>query len=454
MRRTTISSRSAEQSRSSGSSSRAGRSRWRRALRVGGLLACVGAGIGAALPAPAAAAAAGTAGVAIEEAEPATREALWRQMREEKAKSVRPFTPSRIEVVATRVENDYLPRLFAAKSGFYPRFGSITQGGGFAVGPGYRRHNIFNQPRGDLFLSAAYSMRQYWTVDAHLTLPDIKQGRLFTDAYARYSEFPGQSFFGLGNNSSRQDRVFFGHNQATIGGLLGVRPARVVSFGGGAEYLMPEVGHGFGTGGIPSIETKFDDATAPGLATQPDFFRTFGFASLDYAEPGGSPKNGGRYKVTVSRYADRNTDRYAFTRTDVDLQQYLSVLNEKRVLALRSLLSVSDPDAGADVPFYFLPTLGGNNTLRGFRDFRFRDRNLLLFQAEYRWEVFTAMDAALFYDAGQVAERADQFTFARFKHDYGIGFRFGTNLGVFLRADLAFGGSEGVRPFLAFSHVF
>ena len=42
----------------------------------------------------------------------------------------------------------------------------------------------------------------------------------------------------------------------------------------------------------------------------------------------------------------------------------------------------------------------------GFRRFRFRDRNLLLLQAEYRWEIFTAVDGAIFYDAGKVAPAA------------------------------------------------
>jgi outer membrane translocation and assembly module TamA len=78
---------------------------------------------------------------------------------------------------------------------------------------------------------------------------------------------------------------------------------------------------------------------------------------------------------------------------------------------------------------------------------------VILLQAEYRFEVFTALDGALFYDAGQVAPHAEDFTWKRLETDWGFGLRFGSNAGVFIRFDLGFG-REGPRPFLRFNHVF
>jgi outer membrane protein assembly factor BamA len=124
------------------------------------------------------------------------------------------------------------------------------------------------------------------------------------------------------------------------------------------------------------------------------------------------------------------------------------------VLALHGLVSVSDAATGAVVPFYFQKTLGGPDDLRGFRQFRFRDRNMLLLQAEYRWEIFTAMDGAIFYDAGKVASRTEDLNFSDLESDYGIGFRFGTRNGVFLRVEGAFGSSAGAHFILRFGHVF
>jgi len=41
-----------------------------------------------------------------------------------------------------------------------------------------------------------------------------------------------------------------------------------------------------------------------------------------------------------------------------------------------------------------------------------------------------------------------------FERDYGVGIRVGTNAGVFIRFDVAFGGSEGAKTWLRFSHAF
>ena len=63
------------------------------------------------------------------------------------------------------------------------------------------------------------------------------------------------------------------------------------------------------------------------------------------------------------------------------------------------------------MPFYLMPTLGGNDTLRGFREYRFRGPHAILAQAEYRWEIWSGLDGALFYDAGKVADRRGRSEF-------------------------------------------
>ena len=139
---------------------------------------------------------------------------------------------------------------------------------------------------------------------------------------------------------------------------------------------------------------------------------------------------------------------------EADVQQYISLYKNRRVLALRAFASVSDATDEREVPFYYQNTLGGPDDLSGFRQFRFRDRNMLLLQAEYRWEIFTAVDGAIFYDAGKVASRFEDLNFADLESDYGIGFRFGTSNGVFLRVEGAFGSSGGAHFILRFGHVF
>ena len=52
------------------------------------------------------------------------------------------------------------------------------------------------------------------------------------------------------------------------------------------------------------------------------------------------------------------------------------------MIAARLFMSTSDTDAGQTMPFYFMPTLGGNDTLRGFREYRFRGPHAILAQAD------------------------------------------------------------------------
>ena len=158
----------------------------------------------------------------------------------------------------------------------------------------------------------------------------------------------------------------------------------------------------------------------------------------------------------TSRSANTSTASgtdFSFRRVVVDLQQHLPVLAGHRVLAVRALVVTSEADSGHRVPFYFSPTIGGGNSLRGFSTFRFRDENLLLFQGEYRYHVNNFVTGAIFLDAGKVAQRTRDLGFDGMETTYGVGVRLGVNGGAGIRADIAFGG-KSPRLVLGFSNVF
>jgi outer membrane protein assembly factor BamA len=137
---------------------------------------------------------------------------------------------------------------------------------------------------------------------------------------------------------------------------------------------------------VGEILSIFDPTELPGALAQPDYFKYEGTLALNYREPRGNPRRGGRYGLSYQRFEDTAGGRFSFDRFEVDLQQYIPLLRDRRVLALHGFTSISDADGGAEVPFYLQRTLGGPDDLRGFRHLRFRDRNVLLLQAEYRWE--------------------------------------------------------------------
>jgi Omp85 superfamily domain len=341
-------------------------------------------------------------------------------------------------------------RLLNPAEGLYPKIGNVTAGSGISFGPGYRRPGVFGG-HADFSTFAAASFQRYWMVDTRLILPRLAGERVSFDVHGQRYEFPNEDFFGLGPDSSREDEVAYGLANSIVGATGAVRPKPWLTVGGGLDYLTP---HLIGSDDGVGIDERFTEATAPGLSAQPDFMRYHAFADLNYREPRGNPRRGGRYALAIERLDDRDTDHYSFHRVEADLQQYIPLLRDRRVLALHALVSTSDADEGREIPFYLQRTLGGPDDLRGFRRFRFRDRHMLLLQAEYRWEIFTAVDGAIFYDAGKVASRLEDLDLSDLESDYGIGFRFGSSSGVFLRVEGAFGSSGGKHFIFRFGHVF
>lgn len=337
------------------------------------------------------------------------------------------------------------------RDGIYLKLGSLTTGSGFAYGGGYRDRSLV-AGRGTLDVWAAASLKRYWSLTARALYPLNASGTVTVEGYGQRFGFPSEEFFGVGPDARRSDRSDFNFRGTRFGTEVGARPVRPLLVGGRVEYLRPHVGAGRNAT-LPSVDDLFDDASAPGLGTQPDFLRASVFAAIDYRQPINARK-GGWYRVDLTRNSDRRDGAFSFTRLDVDLRQYVSFLNERRVLAGRALVSTTDTAPGARVPFYLLPWLGGNDTLRGFRAYRFRGPHAILLQGEYRWEIWSGFDAALFYDAGKVALRRSDLNLNSLEHDYGFGFRFNTDNGVIMRVDAAFGSRDGKHLHIVFGGIF
>ena len=201
-------------------------------------------------------------------------------------------------------------------------------------------------------------------------MPVASNGRLLLNVAGRYRDYPREDFFGLGPDSSRSSFADFRLRGPTVDVRADARVAGPVSIIGGAQYIHPLVSDGKDPS-LPSISSVFDETTAPGLDSQPDFVRAHAAIDVDYRQPRNA-RRGGWYRAEFSHFADRDRQRYSFDRLDIDLRQFVSVLSERRVFVARAYVSTSEPSSGQTIPFYLMPTLGGNETLRGFRDYRFR----------------------------------------------------------------------------------
>jgi len=301
--------------------------------------------------------------------------------------------------------------------------------------------------------------------------------------YAQTTSLNKLNFFGLGNDSSLAGATVFGMSQTIVGANVikpvyewpAIRKLNVA--------LLGEVNGRFvnirGAGGqsVPSIETVYSNATAPGLSSQPGFvqlgegvrikpaigsyFQLNYLASFQqFFAPSNSDNSFLRWTIdlnhTVSLYGntqsaqqenDRNgPDECAPSGQDCPKVSHSRNLNGS--LGVRFLLSESATSATSAVPFYFQQTLGGSDingapALSSFQDYRFRAPNLLLLQEKFEHSIWGPFGFTFLADQGRVALDRGDVGFDHLKHSFasGLTLRAGGFPMVFLL--FAWGGGEG-----------
>ena len=128
-------------------------------------------------------------------------------------------------------------------------------------------------------------------------------------------------------------------------------------------------------------------------------------------------------------------------------------------LDFRFRLSSARTGSGKQVPFYYQDTLGGSDinndpALRGFADYRFRDRNLMVLQTEYQINIKNGYGVMVFYDTGKVAPTLGGLGSARLRHSYGVGFTMFSGDRVYFKVYIGLGGGEGRRMFVGVPKFF
>jgi hypothetical protein len=391
------------------------------------------------------------AATAAQDVEADSRAELLARMREQKARALQPYEPKGVEKALLYIEDNRILERLTIADGWYPRIGGLTTGGGFAGGVGYRKHLLDDQ----LFVntSAAISTKAYKEFLAEASFPQLWNGRIEIGTRFAWRDFPQEDFFGVCADSQLTTRTNYAIERTDIYGRVAFRPLRWFRVGTDIGLISPTIGPGTDSR-MPSTELVFGDAEAPGLLEQPSFLYKNVFVEVDYRDQPGNARSGGLWRATYGAWNDRELNQFDFGRFDAEAAHFIPIFDKKRVFALRGVVSYVNNDPGNRVPFYFLPYIGGSESVRSYREFRYRDENAFFFNIEYRWEAFSGLDMAIFYDKGEVAEDWQDIDFRELKTGYGIGFRFNTFKSVFLRLDIGTGGGEGTRLFFKFGPAF
>lgn len=376
--------------------------------------------------------------------EPDSRQAAIESAQREKAQTLRPYAPGGFERLITRIEDT----LLNGTRKWHPFLQNAYGGGGFALGAGYTR---FVSPYSFIDTRGSISVSGYKLVETEFVSPRLFHRRGSLSVRGGWRNATRVAFYGLGSETSLADRTNYAFEQPYASARLTYWPTRrTFMLRGGVEGTQWKLTQP--SGRIPAIGTIHSAASLPGVGATTTYLHAEATAALDTRTSPGYSRRGGFYGLTAHDFSDRDA-RFGFRQLDYEVVQHVPILRETWAISLRGLASTTFDKQGQDIPFFMLPSLGGGSDLRAFSSWRYRDRNSLLLQAEWRVMANRFLDTAVFVDAGKVSARRQDLGFDGLKTDYGLGVRFHGPFSTALRIDVA-RSREGTRLVFATSPAF
>ena len=260
-------------------------------------------------------------------------------------------------------------------------------------------------------------------------------------------------FFGLGPDSLAADQSSYTRTTASLTARWGWNLP--VHFNLGARGTIrgdrPEVNPIFGLPATQELFPTTPGLSGAGLAAAEISARFDTRTSSDYSANGFASEVRGSYDHGLS----------AFDHFWQASWQSRALVQETTFMQSAARLYWSRDFGGNDpIPFYYQPSLGGDNLLRGFPEDRFFDRGAWEAELEQRFRllethffgVATEWRVDPFVAVGQVYDRFDDM-FSRVRVSVGAGFRAWVKPNVLGRVDVAYAG-EGLNAYVVLGYPY
>ena len=308
----------------------------------------------------------------------------------------------------------------------YPSYSPETSWQFGITGVWYFHTSKENQQFSDLNFDMGYTLNQQWYINANSRIYFNTQTRWFLDTYLSAKHYP-DLFFGTTNNIDsvynpaikytsnfidlKAKPSFYITNHWLAGATLHIRYDNSTLLIPHSSFLIQN-GFGenlfLGIGGAISYDTRSNNYyPLHGL-----FFKT----TITYYQqiPFGSQRSTVNGQQNCGSFLTPNSSFLIL----IDLRQYIPLYKEL-ILAwnFRSEWAV-----GNNVPFQLLPTIGGQDLVRGIRQNKFKDNTLFALQAELRIPIWRFLKAAVFGSVGDVYNY-NNWQWATPKIGYGAGLR-------------------------------
>lgn len=353
--------------------------------------------------------------------------------REEARKDVPAPSITYVGAEAPEIESQILPVIV------------MSSDNGFGGGLMYVHANPFNT--GIRFMAQSwYTIKSYSLTEIKLGEERPQDGDFGWVLYGKYHLRPGRDFYGLGNDSERDDQTNFYDEIIMAEFRFNKRLFGPLWAGAFAEIHHEFTTHGEGDWAPDTFEAQW----FPDLLGKGAFWtnRIGAFVMIDTRDSIYIPTKGGYYKLEYYSVPEWMGSDFNFEYWYLDLRQFITLrAPRKDILALRfqAKRGVAGP-----IPFYELAVAGSEYTLRGYYDGRFRDRDMLSINTELRHNLWKIFDIHLFYDIGRVYN--DMFDEWRYiandtHYAWGIGFRTTIPPNVVMRGDVGWSDTDQVFYF-------
>jgi outer membrane protein assembly factor BamA len=259
--------------------------------------------------------------------------------------------------------------------------------------------------------------------------PEIyfERNRFFLSGNLRYERTP-QKFFGIGNDMPSTAEEPYTPRIVTV--QVGVKKRFLGHFFAGVQYDFEQMT-------MEKVEPGGILSTGSITGSRGGLLSGFG-VSLDWDTRDGVlyPRRGVFFQLTADTYGAMTGSDFTFTSLKLDCRKYFLVAPDQ-VLALQAYVR----STAGEVPFHKLAFLGGESLMRGYYKGRFRDKDILAVQAEYRVMVTKRIGVAGFAGLAEVFPGFADFKLNDIKYSVGTGVRYVVNKreGTTLRLDMAWG---------------
>ena len=274
----------------------------------------------------------------------------------------------------------------------------------------------------------------------------LRGERWYFPGEAGYFKFP-ENFYGIGPRTKKEHEELYDSRRidAVVSLLNQLSPHLFL----GPRFMYQRM-YDIKPDSGKAMDAALKDNSIPGIqgSTSPGI----GLAAM-WDKRGNilNPQAGGHYISLANIFFQKAWgSTYDFTRWELDMRKYVP-LAQKGILALQGVATLQ---AGTP-PFRMMALLGSGADMRGYYRGRFRDRQYMSAQAEYRYIIYRRWGVAGFAGVGDVAPVIGKFSVQSLKPSYGVGIRFliDRKENVNMRLDMAWGqGSDGF--YVAFGEAF